>query len=271
MCADFSTYFPFDSLRVIPFARYSGIRNMSLDYLFTQKCEIDDIPILRFYGWKPYCLSIGRHQFPTEIDFESLKKNGYDSVRRPTGGSAIFHSEELTYSFLVPGRDLHHQEIYKFFHEQLKRAFRKMGINAILQESNQPYRLNENQETFACFNRSAFSEIQVGGKKITGSAQKIFKNSLLQHGSILLGKKHRSIVNFLKVDPASKKALASQLASNSTELSSVMHEQPNIDTLTKHILNAFGEVPGLQIFTEIISHEDIEKSKMFDEKFIISG
>jgi lipoate-protein ligase A len=240
---------------------------MSLDYLLTKKSEIDNTPVLRFYGWKPYCLSLGKHQLPTKIDFETLKRMGFDIVRRPTGGSAIFHSEELTYSFILPGSGLQHLQIYKFFHEQLHKALRIMGVNCVLQENNQTYRLNEGQEAFACFNRSAFSELQIGGKKITGSAQKIFKYCLLQHGSILLGKKHLDIVDFLRVKKKKKEIFSEMLEENSTDFFSVTGKMPNIDLLIELILNQFKKIKDFTVIYDQFKEQDIENSKKFDQDF----
>ena len=76
---------PFKSLRVIPYQEYTGVQNMALDLMFSGLVEKTTVPVLRFYGWKPYCLSLGYHQKTDDIDLKKLKKNGYDVVRRPTG------------------------------------------------------------------------------------------------------------------------------------------------------------------------------------------
>jgi len=242
---------------------------MSLDYYYALQVEKTNTPMIRFYGWDPFCLSLGKHQSDSEIDLVSLKSDGYELVRRPTGGSAIFHSDELTYSLLVPGRDLHHQEIYQFFHERLHTALLKYCSEIKLAKQAQPYRLNQGEGTFACFNRSAFSELQINSKKIVGSAQKILKNSLLQHGSIMLGPDHLRIINYIKTEKNIKDRLAQNLSEKSTDFYTETGEIPNKFALVNDILNEFKPIVDLKILNGEILQTDIEKSKQYDNMFLL--
>ncbi|MEJ2542893.1 MAG: hypothetical protein P8Y99_02380 [Calditrichaceae bacterium] len=71
---------------------------MAIDYYFSEQMNKINEPVLRFYGWNPFCLSLGKHQDLNSVNLGKIISDGYDIVRRPTGGSAIFHSDELTYS-----------------------------------------------------------------------------------------------------------------------------------------------------------------------------
>ena len=81
----------------------SGPANMALDQAIAEACALDDSPAtLRFYRWNPPAVSLGRHQAVGEIDLEEVRSHGYEVVRRPTGGRAILHTDELTYSVSAP-------------------------------------------------------------------------------------------------------------------------------------------------------------------------
>ena len=120
------------ALRIIPFECFSGIQNMSLDYYYSRLVEETNIPILRFYGWQPFCLSLGHHQTTTIIDRNMVDRKEIDIVRRPTGGSAIYHANELTYSFILPKSIMSHQQMYYMFHYILSAALNDLGLNVTL-------------------------------------------------------------------------------------------------------------------------------------------
>jgi len=90
---------------------------MAVDHYIASNFNKFKRPVLRFYGWKPYCISLGFHQSSNNIDVESLGKKGYELVKRPTGGRAIFHSEELTYSVIFPKTNLNQRELYIYIHK----------------------------------------------------------------------------------------------------------------------------------------------------------
>jgi lipoyl(octanoyl) transferase len=215
--------FPFSNLRVIPFEYFSGIDNMALDLVYAQKVAQDQVPILRFYGWEPFCLSLGHHQNKSQINLDRVKQDCIGLVRRPTGGSAIFHANELTYSFIIPKGNINHHEMYSMFHALLTKALNGLGIPVSLNTvAHHGQYLNVDNSTFACFNRSAKDEIQFEGKKVVGSAQKIFKHSILQHGSIILGKEHEQIISYLNNDPIDGDKQKELLKINSVHLNQIV-------------------------------------------------
>lgn len=195
---------------------------MSLDYYYSFLVEETQIPVLRFYGWKPFCLSLGRHQTTEVINRNMVREKKVETVRRPTGGSAIYHANELTYSFIIPKSEMSHQQMYYMFHYILSAALNELGIRVSLSNIEKPGSyLNQGKETFACFNRAAKSEIQFKGKKVVGSAQKIYKNTILQHGSILIGKEHNDILSFLQLKEKEREEQNNYLSSNSISLNEI--------------------------------------------------
>ena len=155
--------------------------NMAIDEAILHYCKV---PVLRVYGWKPRAISIGYNQDMQEINLENCRNNGINIVRRITGGKAIFHDKEITYSFILPeNTDLLPFEInesYKTIANALVLAFEKFGIEAEVRK------VPERIKTAICFNSSNWYELLVNNKKISGSAQRRVFGKMLQHGSILM-------------------------------------------------------------------------------------
>jgi lipoyl(octanoyl) transferase len=264
---------PFKSLRVIPYHEYTGVQNMALDLMFSDQVEKTSVPILRFYGWKPYCLSLGYHQKSDDIDLDRLKKSGYDIVRRPTGGSAIFHSEELTYSFIIPKNNLSHHSLYEIFHSALGKALNQLGYNVTLSSQGNPDSyLNQGNNTFACFNRAAKSELKYEKKKLVGSAQKLFSSTILQHGSIMIGKKHEEIVSFLKADIEEKNRQKMYLKEHAITLSEIREGKISIFSITDRLLENLSALLLVNnIFYKYTENDELKLSEAFYDKVIVTA
>jgi lipoate-protein ligase A len=150
-------------------------------------------PTVRFYGWNPPTLSIGYFQkAESEVDFAAVERSGVGFVRRATGGRAVLHDQELTYSIIVsedyPGMPTTVNEAYKVLSEGLVLGFRKLGLRAEMvslasEEEKEKY---STAGSAACFDSPSWYELVVEGRKVAGSAQTRQKGVVLQHGSILL-------------------------------------------------------------------------------------
>ncbi len=265
--AEFENIFPFKSVRFIPYAAYSGLQNMCVDYYLAHACVESHEPVVRFYGWNPFCLSLGKHQNARDVASDNLFGAGFDLVRRPTGGSAIFHSEELTYSFSVPGTRLDHQGLYRFFHILLKSALQQCGISVSLEDTTSGYRLNRGGDTFACFNRTAFSELKCDGKKVVGSAQKIFPESLLQHGSIMLGKGHLRLTDFLDLEEPLRKRYKEQMNTKAIDLNTISDRRISPVDIMKTFLRELSENTGLITRIQDLREEELSKSMQWQNHF----
>jgi lipoate-protein ligase A len=168
--------------------------NMAVDEaILTAHSEGKVPPTVRFYGWNPPALSIGYFQKAVEeINFDQLKKEGLGFVRRPTGGRAVLHDQELTYSMIVaeeyPGIPRSVTEAYRVLSEGLLLGFRKLGLDArmVQLESQEDKNKYASMGSAACFDSPSWYELVVEGRKIAGSAQTRQKQVVLQHGSILL-------------------------------------------------------------------------------------
>lgn len=258
-------------LRVIPFEYFSGIQNMSLDYYYSLIVEKTQIPILRFYGWKPFCLSLGHHQQSNNLDLKTIVKNGIDIVRRPTGGSAIYHADELTYSFILPKTDISHQDMYYLFHYALCEALKSLGLAVVLSSIERPGSyLNQGKDTFACFNRAARSEIQFDGKKIVGSAQKIYKNTILQHGSIILGREHEKVLSFLNLTDEERSEQIDFLKNNAVAIAEISIKEIKRVLLAEEIVKKLADFHHIDnIFYKYSETEELNEARKYYDQFKI--
>ncbi|TDF95916.1 lipoate--protein ligase family protein [Paenibacillus piri] len=180
--------------RFISSGNHDPAYNMAVDEaILTAHSEGKVPPTVRFYGWNPATLSIGYFQKAVEeIDFGQLELEGLGFVRRPTGGRAVLHDKELTYSIIVsesyPGIPRGVTEAYRVLSEGLLFGFRKLGLDArmVQLESEEDKSKYASMGSAACFDSPSWYELVVEGRKIAGSAQTRQKQVVLQHGSILL-------------------------------------------------------------------------------------
>ncbi len=166
-----------------------GASNMAVDSaILAAVAGGDQPPTLRLYGWKPFCLSLGYGQRTRDADLDALAARGWDLTRRPTGGKAILHGDELTYSLCLPldhplaGGDI--IESYRRISAGLLRALELLGLEADAPRQREQARGADLGPV--CFEMPSHYEISVGGRKLIGSAQLRRKGALLQHGTLPL-------------------------------------------------------------------------------------
>jgi lipoate-protein ligase A len=171
-----------------------GAYNMAVDEeLLTRAQAGKAVPVLRFYTWDPPAVSLGRFQdMKAAVNAEACKFHGFDIVRRITGGRAVLHHRELTYSIvsradnpLFPSTVL---GTYKVIATGLLAGLRDLGIPAemVSRGGRHAALVEKKAKDPACFSSPSWYEIVVNGKKIIGSAQRRLKGAFLQHGSILI-------------------------------------------------------------------------------------
>lgn len=165
---------------------HSAAINMALDEcLLNWQSEGKIPPTLRFYGWSKPTLSIGYFQRAKTISFEGIKKHDCDFVRRLTGGSAVLHADELTYSLVIsendPGIPKSVTKAYYVLTQGVLEGYKNLGVEA---DFAIPERELDNERSAICFEKPSFYEMLVDGKKICGNAQTRKRGVLLQHGSL---------------------------------------------------------------------------------------
>lgn len=173
-------------VKFISFEVKTGHENMQidsdlLDFAIDKKLSE---PIFRLYGWEPFCVSLGRNQDDSFLDRKFLLEQNIDVVRRLTGGRALLHADEITYSYICPSSFLKNGEhvvsSYKEICQILIDKFKKLGIELDFGTKKQV------KTGFDyCMLVSTGADLCYGGKKLIGSAQYRKQGYILQHGSIL--------------------------------------------------------------------------------------
>ncbi len=235
-----------------------GFRNMEIDAELARNGT--NHPTLRVYGWSPPAISLGWNQSWDEIRLDAASAAGIDVVRRPTGGRAILHEHELTYSVVMPSRGENIGAVYNRISLALVEGLRFLGVRAVLERS-QPHfsRLYRTAEASACFVSSARHEIMVDGKKLVGSAQRRLRTDgeeemVLQHGSILLGAEHQRIVDFLVLTPGERQHLSDQLRQRTTDLRQLLRREVSFEEASAAIARGFEEAWGIRFETDAVTH-----------------
>lgn len=170
----------------IPYEVKSGAENMQIDSDLLENAikNKQEEPIFRLYGWSPACVSLGRNQKSDFIDEKFLKEHNIDVVRRLTGGRALLHDSEITYSFVCPVSYLKNGEnvvqSYKEISQILIDAFKKIGIELDFGGIKKP----QGHKDY-CMLVSTGADLCYKGRKLIGSAQFRKEGYILQHGSIL--------------------------------------------------------------------------------------
>jgi len=209
------------------------------------------LPVLRLYRWRPWAVSIGHHQREEEFDVDRLHQAGIDLVRRPTGGRAVLHAEELTYSVIMPSAGRSVLQVYNAISRALVRGLRRLGVTVALHKA-QAHAPAGNRQPLAvpCFASSARYEIEWQGRKLVGSAQRRYtsgeKEVVLQHGSILCGNAHLRLVEFLRLPREDhRKRMRVALEQHTTDLTSMLGRSVNPEELYEPLRLGFEEEWGV--------------------------
>lgn len=183
-------------LELIEFGIFSGSENMEVDTHLFNICEEDPGRcFLRFYGWRTWCISMGRFEPEGAIDIPKALDDGVEVVRRPTGGRAVMHGDDLTYAVVVPIGGRRPDQIYHQICNCLIEGLKALGIDASFERGHSGLGL---RMKLPCFASTSRYEITWKGKKLIGSAQRIGRKALLQHGSIPIGKGYLNILDYVR-------------------------------------------------------------------------
>lgn len=224
----------------------TGLQNMALDELLArQMLERADEPILRLFRWKPWAISLGHNQSGEDLDAAACRRDGIDIVRRPTGGRAILHAEELTYSVVMHAGRRSILQVYNDISAALVRGLGLFGVVVSLQKSQPNFRETyRSTSSVPCFTSTARYEIEWKGRKLIGSAQRRFGEGaddvVLQHGSILCGPAHRRIGDYLAVrDPAVVQRVRRDMEEKTVDLAAITGRSVDLAHLSACIRRGF--------------------------------
>jgi lipoate-protein ligase A len=177
----------FPEMRLILDPPQSGSWNMAVDEMLLLAAQVNKQAVLRMYQWNPATLSLGYFQSYKEAQtYECSQQLPW--LRRSTGGGALLHDQELTYSLVFPSHNLASQQIadvYDLVHKSLIDTLQQFNIQAITAIATQTP--DKQQNSFLCFNRRCECDVVLNDFKIAGSAQRRNGDYVLQHGSVLTG------------------------------------------------------------------------------------
>ena len=191
-----------DVWRWIDTGSADGLTQMATDLAIAEKASHHQKPTFRVYCWQPYCISLGYHQSETHIDKHKCRLEGIDIVRRPTGGRAVFHAQEVTYSVVIPqNTSCFSDQIHTIYHligRGLIKSLQKLGIQPKLQKGSLDFGKHYKKNiSIGCFSATSRYEVMINNRKVIGSAQRHFNGAVLQHGSILTGDLHLMLPQYL--------------------------------------------------------------------------
>ncbi|SHH25062.1 lipoate--protein ligase family protein [Tepidibacter thalassicus] len=232
--------------RIIKNTTYNAYMNMAIDEaIMIAHREGKVEPTLRFYTWKPACISIGYFQkLEKEIDLDKCKELNIDYVRRTTGGRAVLHDDELTYSIVVrenhPLMDGGIIKSYKFISEGLCKGLSLCGVKT--DELSRGERIGRENLSSACFNAHSAYEVTINNKKVIGSAQTRKDGIILQHGSIILNFDVNKLFSVIKIrDEKQKERLIRFTANKASGIENETKIKIDINILQENIVKALKE------------------------------
>lgn len=229
-------YIKMKEWRLIPFEKFSCFENMAIDEFLIKYYEKTKKPVLRVYGWSNISISVGKYQnVLNDINIDECTKDDVFIVRRITGGGAIVHNEELSYSLVCSDSDINCKnlsikETYEKLNKFILNFYNSLGVKAFFaKDYSKKIRFSNGNSPF-CFSSNEEYDILVYGKKIGGNAQFRKKNIIFQHGSIPIQNSNEKIKKFFykKIN-----------FNNFTSLSEILQRIIGLESLIRNFINSF--------------------------------
>jgi lipoate-protein ligase A len=259
--------------RLIIHPPYNGAWNMAVDEAILESASTKtQPPTLRLYDWYPYTLSLGHAQPISDVNIEALKGHQWTLVRRPTGGRAILHADELTYSVSAPIDDPtisgNVLESYQKISNALLWALQVIGITADSKPKN-PVDSHLTHDP-VCFQYPSDYEITYQGKKLIGSAQARKKNGVLQHGAIPLFGDITRIIDVLNFPDSSSKINAKdRLINRATTIQDSLNRNNSWFELATAISDGFSEILSINFINSCLTKPEISRAlEIYNDKYI---
>lgn len=249
-----------------------GDLNMAIDAAIARG-GFCDVPTLRFFSWRPYCISLGYHQSATDVNTKACQDAGIDVTRRPTGGGAILHAHEVTYSLSIPAGHpwftLLPLDLYRRISESLAAGLQRLGavVTFAPGESRRIRHTDGKPLRMACFASSARNELLCHGRKIVGSAQRRFREGALQHGSILLGAYHRRLIDFLSAEETALDGERASLADNTITLDEASGRGVEAAEVIENVRKGFAATCDIQFEDGHLLPDEEELAAVWREKY----
>jgi lipoate-protein ligase A len=238
------------NLRLIRYSENDGFLNMAIDESLMSFVSKGASPAtIRFYGWKPACVSIGFFQsISEEVNVKNARNLGVDIVRRYTGGGAVFHEKEITYSIILPEKKVAKDiiESYSYICQGIILGLEKLGIKAAFKPIN---------------------DIVINNKKISGNAQTRKRGVMLQHGTILVDVDVEKMFSLLRVG---KEKISDKAIDNAKErvtwLKRELDKEVDLETVENCLIEGFSEAMGCDLKRGVLSLEELKLALQFSKE-----
>lgn len=249
--------------------------NMALDEALLEWHSEGSIPpVIRFYEWNPATLSIGYfQQADRDINLQAVKEQNLGFVRRPTGGRAVLHEHELTYSIIVseeyPDMPKTVTEAYRVLSEGLLQGFRNLGMNAYFSVPDTAEKQADlkKPKSAVCFDAPSWYELVVEGKKVAGSAQTRQKGVILQHGAILLDldiEKLLSVFHFTSEE--AKEKMRIKLPDKAVAINDLMNQPVSIPQCIEAFKKGFEQSLNISLNPYTLTEEQLQYVVAIEER-----
>ncbi|MDY6854865.1 MAG: lipoate--protein ligase family protein [Thermodesulfobacteriota bacterium] len=251
----------------------NAFENMAIDEAILKACSIGKSPpTIRVYGWRPHAISLGYSQkIKDTINREACERLEVDIVRRPTGGRAVLHDEESTYSLISPiDNPLFPPNIlgsYQKISSCLIWVFKRLGIEAQMvipkEEIKSPF---ERRVDPICFLSPSWYEITVNSRKICGSAQRRSDAAFLQHGSILLKFDPMKLTEILSFKEGNRTEIIDYLRTKITSVNEQLSRSIGFFEFNEMLTEGFKQGLDLELKEGELSPEEHRLKKEYLEK-----
>jgi lipoate-protein ligase A len=254
--------------------------NMALDEAILHSCQNgQESPTLRLYLWKPPGVSIGYFQsLERTVDLDKCQENSIDVIRRITGGRAVLHENEITYSVCASVKE------YPDLGQSVTETYRKISF-ALLEslkglkvfgEWAKPERdgIESTENSLLakpCFVSNSRYEITVGGKKLIGSAQRRFQEGFIQHGSIPLGDGMFNLIDFLSPESCTSEEHRKQMAKRKLEeksicLGKILKREVESGEVIYALKKGFSKFFGAETIEEELTQKELENAQVLKQE-----
>ena len=250
-----------------------GAWNMAVDEAILEACSGHAAPpTLRLYAWNPPCLSLGYAQPSSDVSTDALAARGWHLVRRPTGGRAILHTDELTYAVIAPAENPVVEgsvlESYRRIARALLASLNQLSLPA---RADQTYPLPAGTERNGpvCFEVPSNYEITVDGKKLIGSAQARRQGGVLQHGSLpLTGDLTRILQGLSFENEESRQAARARLLQHATTVEAALNRSVSWEEAARVMISAFETTLGISLIPGELTPQESERALvLMQEKY----
>jgi lipoate-protein ligase A len=256
--------------RLINTEAASGSWNMAVDEAILRAVGSGEVlPTLRLYSWTLACISLGYAQPASDIDMHKLDKKGWEIVRRITGGRAILHTDELTYSVCGPEDEPRLAGGILPSYQNLSRAILQALISLDLPVTAASQKDTEDNgiKNPICFEVKSNYEISVDGKKMVGSAQARRKEGVLQHGTLpLYGDLTRIIEVLTKIDHEQKPISRERMLQKAATVEMVLGRQITWEQAADAMKLGFEQELNIEFIEEELTENEIRGAELLAEE-----